>query len=275
MSGVELASREIASAAITRLKRLAQLDQCALSALNSALARSRAVLARTEFQVEGETAPRITLILSGWAARTRVMEDGRRQIINFLLPGDLIFTRAVDQLAAANLSAVTDLSICDGPDPTLSPSLAAAYAASRYIEESFLYGQVSRLGRLTAQERVADFLHELLERHEMAGLARAGRFAIPITQEMVADAVGLTPVHVNRMLQSARQAGMLTWKGGMIELHGWSTLRRKFGHHRLRASSCYRGERSLRSSGSTEQKRPGPQRHDEGNTSRHKPTGTT
>ncbi|BBF70673.1 Crp/Fnr family transcriptional regulator [Sphingomonas bisphenolicum] len=258
MNGAAPAASDIIHGAFVRLNALAPLDQTAMSALNAAVARARTVSARTEFQTEGEVAPRVTLILNGWAARTRVMEDGRRQIINFLLPGDLIFTQAADQLAVANLTAVTDLVICDGPDPDVSPSLAAAYTTSRYIEKSFLYGQVSRLGRLTAQERVADVLLELLERHEMAGLAQAGKFAIPVTQEMLADAVGLTPVHVNRVLQSARQAGMLTWKGGMIELHGWSTLRRKCGHQRLRASSFYRGDRSSHSNGHERAESPTP-----------------
>ena len=185
MSGAAPASGDITHAALTRLKALAQFDHRAMSALSAAMAKPKMVSARTEFQIEGKAAPRVTLILSGWAARTQLMEDGRRQIINFLLPGDLIFAQAPDQLAAATLSAVTDLSICDGPNPDLCPSLSSAYAASRYIEESFLYGQVSRLGRLSAQERVADFLLELLERHEMAGLARAGRFAIPITHKML------------------------------------------------------------------------------------------
>ncbi|ATI79872.1 Crp/Fnr family transcriptional regulator [Sphingobium yanoikuyae] len=242
--GAAPALSDISHVAITRLKALVPLDQVALSALQAAMAKPRRVSARTELQVEGDITPRITLILSGWAARTRILKDGRRQIINFLLPGDLIFAQATDQLAAANITAITDLFICDGPSPALSSSLAAAYAASSSIEESLLYGQISRLGRLTAQERVADLLLELLERHEMAGIARAGKFAIPITQEMVADTVGLTPVHVNRVIQSARQAGMLTWKNGMVQIHGWDTLRRKFGHHRMRASSCHRGNRS-------------------------------
>lgn len=243
--GAAPALSDISHVAITRLKALVPLDQLALSALNAAMAKPRRVSARTELQVEGDTTPRVTLILSGWAARTRIMDDGRRQIINFLLPGDLIFAQAADQLAAANITAITDLSICDGPDPALSPSLAAAYAASISIEESFLYGQISRLGRLTAQERVADLLLELLERHEMAGIARAGKFALPITQEMVADTIGLTPVHVNRVIQSARQAGMLTWKNGMVQIHGWDTLRRKFGNQRLRNSTCYCGNRPV------------------------------
>lgn len=222
---------------IRRLGALAVLDDAAICALQDALSRPVSVFARQELLHEGEAICRSSLMVTGWAARTRCLEDGRRQIINFVLPGDLVgFTGLVRPLASSTVIAITDVTLCPLPDPSLSPCLGDAYAVSRALDEAHLLGQITRLGRLSAQERIQDLLLELLERLEMAGLARDGRYRIPLTQEMLADTLGLTPVHVNRMLQQARQAGELSWHGGELVLHDPKAIRRKVGRLKMRVS---------------------------------------
>ena len=222
---------------VRRLAALAVLDDNALQALQDALGRCFSVPVRQELLHEGEPISRSAVMVKGWAARTRCLEDGRRQIINFVLPGDLVgFTGLGQPLASSTVIAITDVTLCPMPDPSLSPSLAEAYAVSRALDEAHLLGQITRLGRLSAQERIQDLLLELLERLELAGLAREGRYRIPLTQEMLADALGLTPVHVNRMLQQARQAGELSWHGGEVILHDPKAIRRKVGRLKMRVS---------------------------------------
>lgn len=222
---------------VRRLGALAALDKDAVDALHDALDRCFSVLARQELLHEGEPICRSSLMVGGWAARTRCLEDGRRQIINFVLPGDLVgFTGLGQPLASSTVVAITDVTLCPLPDPSLSTSLADAYAVSRALDEAHLLGQITRLGRLSAQERIQDLLLELLERLELAGMAREGRYPIPLTQEMLADALGLTPVHVNRMLQQARQAGELSWHGGEVILHDPKAIRRKVGRLKMRVS---------------------------------------
>lgn len=222
---------------VRRLGALAAMDDDAIDALNDALAHCFSVSARQELLHEGEPISRSAVMVSGWAARTRCLEDGRRQIINFVLPGDLLgFTGLGQPLASSTVVAITDATLCPLPDPALSPSLADAYAVSRALDEAHLLGQITRLGRLSAQERIQDLLLELLERLELAGMARDGRYPIPLTQEMLADALGLTPVHVNRMLQQARQAGELSWHGGEVVLHDPKAIRRKVGRLKMRVS---------------------------------------
>ncbi|HKY81333.1 MAG TPA: Crp/Fnr family transcriptional regulator [Sphingobium sp.] len=222
---------------IRRLGALTALDGAALGALQAVLERTVPIKMRQELLHEGQEIGRPMLMVRGWAARTRCLEDGRRQIINFILPGDLVgFSDLGRPLAPSTVIALTDGAWCPAPDAESSPTLVTAYAISRAIEEALLLGQITRLGRLSADERIQDLLLELMERLELAGLAQEGRYAIPLTQEMLADALGLTPVHVNRMLQQARQAGELSWRSGEVVLHDPKAIRRKVGRLKVRVS---------------------------------------
>ena len=218
------------AAAITRLAALSPLDPEASAALSSALQRPRTFRARRELISEGQEITETLLILSGWAARIRLLEDGRRQIHNFLLPGDLVSYRDLERpVASSTVIAITEVVVCAAPDPSVSPALGRAYAQSRALEEAHLLAQITRLGRLNAHERIADLLLELFERLKLGGLASDGRYLLPITQEVIADALGLTSVHVNRTLQTLRREGALDWKGREVVLSNPSALRRTIG----------------------------------------------
>ena len=179
---------------------------------------------------EGQELATPLFVLSGWAARQRVLKDGRRQIIDVLLPGDLIGLCGYDRpLLTSAVVALTDVVTCAAPAPDLSPSLARAYALSRALAEAYLCAQVTRLGRMNAQDRICDLLLEILERLQLAGLARQGRLALPLTQEVIADTVGLTSVHVNRSLQALRREGGLDLKGRDLAILKAEALRHSIG----------------------------------------------
>lgn len=222
---------------IRRLGSLAPLDGPAVTALQEAVDGAASFSARQELVREGAEIRHSLLLVQGWAARTRCLEDGRRQIIHFLLPGDFIAVATADRpIASSAVTALTDGKFCAAPDPSAFPALRAAYAVSHALDEAYLLGQIMRLGRLSAHERIQDLLLELSDRLELAGMAQDGRFSTPLTQEMLADALGLTPVHVNRTLQQARQAGELSWRNGEVALHDPREIRRKVGRLRLRVS---------------------------------------
>lgn len=224
--------------AIARLASLADLDATAQAALKLAVQRPRRTRVRRELIAEGEEITVTHLILSGWAARVRILEDGRRQIINFLLPGDLIGHYGQDRpVASSSVVAITELDSCTAPGAAVSPTLARAYAHSRALEDAYLLSQVTRLGRLNAHERIADLLLELHERLELGGLAADGRFSLPITQEVVADALGLTSVHVNRTLQDLRKEGSVDWKARGIYLPDPDALRKRTGRSPVRVTA--------------------------------------
>lgn len=217
--------------AIRRLSALTPLDDTATAALRAAAARGLGQKARRELLTEGQRLSEPVLLLEGWAARVRLLQDGRRQFIGFALPGDIIGLCGFDNaISASTAVSITRVETCPLPDAGLSPSLARAYAISRAVDEAHLMAQITRLGRLNARERIIDLLLELRHRLSLAALATAERFSLPLTQEMLADALGLTAVHVNRMLQQARRNGELEWTGhdvripdpnGLIRMAGW------------------------------------------------------
>jgi len=226
--------------AIVRLDALAKLDAAAVKALEQAIAGSVADRERTELQTEGQAIKAARLIVEGWAARVRILPDGRRQFISFLLPGDLFGQcRHEWPVALATIVAITPIRTCRAPDAAISPSLAQAYAVSAAYDEAYLLGQVTRLGRLHALERIGDVLLELHERLALAGLVhRDGSFELPLTQEMLADVLGLTPVHVNRMVQQARQQGWLEWRTRRVTVNDPAGLAAKLGRAPVRVQSA-------------------------------------
>ena len=178
------------------------------------------------------------LIVSGWAARVRQLADGRRQLISFLLPGDLIGNCGhARPLAASTVLALTNVACTDLQEEAQTHALREAYEISRAIEEAHLLSQITRLGRLSALERIADLFLELYERLSLAGLAANGRFALPLTQEVVADALGLTSVHLSRTLQLARRNGEFEWRDGQAILHDPQHLARMVGRVPVRVSN--------------------------------------
>lgn len=217
--------------AFTRLSRLARLDPVADAALRRALVLTTTVPPRREMVQEGMRPPKPRVVISGWAARVRILGDGRRQFLSFILPGELIGNCRRHHLrAVSTVVALTSLTISDAPPAETFPALAMAYDVSAALEEGYLLAQIVRLGRMTAQERIEDLLLELHDRMAMSGLAQDDGFALPLTQEMLADALGLTPVHINRMVQAMRRDSGFTWKSGHISFENRNLLSRKLGY---------------------------------------------
>lgn len=205
--------------AVRRLAALHRLDERARELLDRAVERRRLFPARREVVREGQPVDGPLLILSGWAARVRHLHDGRRQLLSFLLPGDLIGNcRQRSAVSVSTVVTLTEAATCAAPPASASPALAEAYALSAAAEEAQLLQQIARLGRMSAEERLLDLLLEFRERLDQAGLAAPDGFALPLTQETLADATGLTSVHVNRMLQQLRRQGDIVLKGSGLTL---------------------------------------------------------
>lgn len=225
--------------ALRRLARLAPLRPADAALVEAAVADGRTLRTRSELASEGQEIAEPRLVVSGWAARARLLADGRRQFLSFLLPGDLIgLSRQPRPLAASTVVALTDVTVCAAPPTHASPLLAEAYAVSQAMDEAYLLDHITRLGRLNAQERISDLLLELHERLDLAGLVAHDGFELPLTQETLADALGLTSVHVNRMVQLMRRDGDLQWRGGRLTLPDPAALARKVGRTPIRVSAA-------------------------------------
>lgn len=210
------------AAPLDRLSRLAKMPETDERRLKEATRRSRTVAARRDILLEGEPLISPAIILSGWACRTRLLADGRRQILGFYLPGDIIgMCRQPEPVAISVVSAITDVILCDAPPPRTtaeSDELGRAYAICAALDEAYLLNQIARLGRQTAYERLAHLMLEFWERLKNAGLIAGNRFPMPLTQEYLGDTLGLTSVHINRTLQQLRREHMLEAVGGHVTL---------------------------------------------------------
>lgn len=241
MSSVALGTARVASPAITRLSALAPLDAEAVQSLERAIAASVADRPRTELLSEGQEIAAPLLVVEGWAARIRILPDGRRQFLSFLLPGELIGLCSHQRaLAVSTVIAITPVRTCRAPDSDRHPSLGQAYAVSRALDEAHLLAQITRLGRLNALERLGDVMLELLERLTLTGQVRNATFGMPLTQEMLSDVLGLTPVHVNRMVQQARRLGWFEWRAKRVTIRNPAALAAEVGRGPIRVQAAPR-----------------------------------
>jgi len=230
-----------ATAVIRRFDAIMPLDEAAIAALHDAARRTRRVSAHHELLTEGTAISEPMILLNGWAARVRILPDGRRQILSLLLPGDMVGHCYQPQpLAVSSVVALTATDLCPAPSSDDVPSLRHVYALSHALDEAFLLAQVTRLGRMSAYERLADLFLELLERLSLSGNARNNGFDHPLTQELVADVTGLTPVHVNRVVKRLRHREEADWHTGYLTLRDPDALRRRIGRAPFQISQAMR-----------------------------------
>lgn len=210
---------------LRRLKTFAVLsdtEQALIVSLNSHRERHRS---GDELLVEGDHARRPRFVVSGWASSQRILADGRRQVFGFAVPGDGIgvYPR-MSPPAPFTVVATTPMETVDA-EPFLeavrsgeAPGLVKAFGAAARLEDQILLDHVVRLGRQTAYERVAHFLLELHDRLAVAGLVEDRRFPLPFTQEILADTLGLSIVHINRTLQQMRRDRLIEWRSGVATI---------------------------------------------------------
>ena len=172
---------------------------------------------------DGEHSANCHVVLSGLACRYKMLPDGRRQIMAFLIPGDLcdaeIFVlKVMDHGVSAIVPTRTALVSGDDMKGLLreTSSLGEALWWGTMTDLGVLRERIIDHGRRTAYVRTAHLLYELLVRYRMVEQAKDNRFAFPITQTDLADATGLTPVHANRTLKRLKADGLVDFSGGVV-----------------------------------------------------------
>lgn len=167
------------------------------------------------------------VIISGWACRQRTLPDGRRQIFGFLLPGDAVGICAapnpMDQIATVAINRVECMDALMLREILVlgderCAGLKAAIDEMRRQDETNLLHHVVRLGRQSAFERMAHLILEMRDRTAMAGLAHGSQFPMPLTQEVLSDALGLSIVHLNRTVQQLKRDGLIEMKSGQVAI---------------------------------------------------------
>jgi CRP-like cAMP-binding protein len=181
---------------------------------------------------EGDCPSRSCLILSGFTATYKVTKEGKRQITTFGIAGDIpdlqslhlkVLDCSIGTLTPCRVGFITheDLhDIC-----TRYPRIAAAFWRETLIEGAIFREWVMNVGRREAYHRVAHLFCEMLVRLRAVGLTEDHACDLPITQGELADAFGLTPVHVNRVLKQMRADGLIETKGSRLTIPDWDRLK--------------------------------------------------
>lgn len=206
-------------------------------ALRAAGARLSTAPAKAQLQVEDERMRRPCYLVSGWACRYTELADGRRQIYDVILPGEGVGVCPQPRpLALTSVAALTRVELMDAtelvrPDALAAdPDLARALDRMADLDERRMLAQIARLGRMSALERMADLLLQLHDRLVVIGAVQKERFALPLTQELLGDLLGLSTVHLNRTVQELRRQKLITAERGFVELLDRASLTRLLPH---------------------------------------------
>jgi len=170
-----------------------------------------------------ESSNSVSVICDGWACAYIPLPNSNRQILSFLLPGDITSVAAVFQdRSEVSVEAVTDVHYCVINKAELKATLATNRKAFGVFSKEWARRkeEVERLatdlGHRTAEQRIARLILALLERHTARNLVAEGRFAFPLRLQHVADAMGLTVVHVSRVLGNMRKLGLIEIEGRFL-----------------------------------------------------------
>ncbi len=165
------------------------------------------------------------VMLEGWACRYKILPNGSRQIMAFLMPGDACdlhikllaeMDHGIQTVTTAKVAMITR----DEMSAMMQkhPNIAAAMYSAQLVDEGIMRAWIVSMGRRSSIERVAHLLCELYLRALNIGLTMHGEFEMPLSQVVLADALGMTAVHINRVLKELRMLGVMALKRGSVTL---------------------------------------------------------
>lgn len=225
---------------LSKLERRARLNQSDQDALLS-LPFTKTIVDRGKYLVrEGAHTTGLCVLITGFAFRHRLTADGDRQIVSVHIPGDLVNVDGVLlTVADHNVQTLTRCEIGTIPLPAMlqlidaHPQIRRALWTDTLIDGSIYREWVMNVGRRDARQRIAHLLCEFGRRLEVAGLGDSTGYKLPMTQEQLADATGLTAVHVNRSLKTMEAEGLVVREKRFVGVPRWERLRDLCGFNEL------------------------------------------
>ena len=191
----------------------------------------REVPARRDIVREGEKPRAVNVVLEGWACRYKQLPDGRRQVASFFIPGDLcdanvFILREMDHsIGAITKVRYAEIMPSDFEDMMAqSPRITQALWWHELVTAAVQREWTTNVGQRTAYERIAHLLCELFLKLRQVGLTQGNSCDCPLTQIDIADATGLTSVHVNRTLQELRRQGLIELGGKRLTIPDLAAL---------------------------------------------------
>lgn len=217
---------------ILKLETLAVLSAQGRAALAALPLRLKSFDENTDLMHEGDRPSECCLIVDGMACRYKLMGAGKRQIVSFHLPGEIpnlcglhlaVMDHGLGAFTPGRAAYVAHTAlrqaIADHPD------IAAAFWRDSLVDAAISREWLAGVGRRTARARIAHLICELCMRLRALGLIQDHIFELPVTQAELGDALGLTPVHVNRVLQQLRRDGLIVSHGKTLVISDWNHLR--------------------------------------------------
>jgi CRP-like cAMP-binding protein len=216
---------------IKKLEVLAPLDSADREAIRRLPHRAERVESGRHLIQEGSEPTECCVLLRGYACRYKVAANGARQIVSFHIAGDILdLQHLLLKTADHHVQATTPAEVAWIPMAELRalardrPQIGEAMWRDSLIDASIFREWVLNVGRRDAKSRIAHMLCEFVVRCEAIGLFRGRAFELPMTQEQIADATGLTPVHVNRMLKALTDDGVLEGGDRSYRVANWQRL---------------------------------------------------
>lgn len=231
---------------VDKLRGFADLAQADVAALEAATAAPKRFSAKQDLIREGDQPGPVFVMLEGWACRYKILPSGGRQITAFLMPGDCCDLH-IGMLAEMDhsIQAITSASVATvarGDMDALMDraNIARAMYIAQLVDEGTLRSWIVSMGRRSSLERVAHLMCELYLRAYVVGEAVEQNVVLPLSQIILADALGMTPVHINRVLKELRLLGAMDLRRGHLLIMDPVKLVRHAGfdenylHRRLR-----------------------------------------
>jgi CRP-like cAMP-binding protein len=206
------------------------------SALREALSEVIEVAADQDLVREHDRQTRSHLLLEGWTGRYVTLADGRRQIVAAHVPGDFVDLHSFPlQVMDHSVATFTPCRIALAPHERLRdvtvrhPHLGRLMWLSTLIDAAILRQWLVGSGKRSALEQTAHLFCELFVRLELTGRTEGRTFILPLSQSELADCLGVSAVHANRILQELRSTNVLAWRGRHVEIRDWDALTRLAG----------------------------------------------
>jgi CRP-like cAMP-binding protein len=218
--------------------------------LEAACARQRELPAGHDLIREGDKPGPLFVMLEGWACRYKTLPEGTRQITALLMPGDFCDMHAglLDEMDHS-IATLTPARVALAPRAVIEglidsrPTIMRAFWWTQLVDEAVLRAWIVSMGRRNSVQRVAHLMCELYVRAHNIGLVGGDGLELPLTQRVLSDALGLTPVHVNRVLRKLRLAGAMQLGDGRLTISNIGALAAVAGfddnylHRRIRRAA--------------------------------------
>lgn len=215
----------MSNAFLQRLVHAAHLHDGDKQAIDTLCSHPREISGKKYISRDGDEMLSFPVLLKGWAARYQILRDGGRQITRILLPGDAFFfdslptSLAIDELITLSPCSIVNVSHSEmNRLMELRPAVSEALRNYGSMENAILASWVVNVGRRDALERMAHLICEIHFRLSLIGAVKQDQFFFPLTQDDLADVLGLTPVHINRKLQQLRQEDLISLRSRQLKI---------------------------------------------------------